>query len=532
MANQLFALRPCVADRSRTDNDWTSTRPRYRMPQMPRRKFTGKRFEVLEQGREKLFVGLQYPTRSEWDTATKAEVATVPSEKTQSEQAKPTPQTRPSPQSGPTHEKELRHLADLLEKAVQPSRHSESRPESKPQEMSTKASMVYRLSESIRGHSVAFSPDGKTLASVTGGNTITLWDVTDPRSPVQLSEPLSGHEKEVRSVAFSPRGKLLASGSDDETTILWDVTNPRSPVQLSEPLRGHEMKVRSVAFSPDGKTLASGSNDCTIILWDVTNPRSPVRLGKPLRGHTANVESVAFSSNGKILASFGPCVGPSPVGPVPDWNFYCTTAGGAHNFILWDVTNPRSPVRLEMPLIDLGPGGSAYLDNMALSSDGRMLATMSGGDIILWDVANARRPHWLVRLVTKSTYGAISGWNMTYARSWPLLVQLDEPSSGFFNGKGLAFSPDGKTLASGSNKDTTIILWDMTKLLRPLNPPFPHLVENLWDITPPPPPVQLGERLTDHKGGVSDLAFSPDGKILASAGGTISLWDVTALVGR
>ncbi|MGI2909791.1 WD40 repeat domain-containing protein, partial [Hassallia sp. VBCCA 56010] len=73
------------------------------------------------------------------------------------------------------------------------------------------------------------------------------------------------HSNSVRSVAFSPDGKTLASGSDDNTIKLWDVATGK----LSQTLTGHSNSVRSVAFSPDGKTLASGSDDNTIKLWDV-----------------------------------------------------------------------------------------------------------------------------------------------------------------------------------------------------------------------------------------------------------------------
>ena len=84
------------------------------------------------------------------------------------------------------------------------------------------------------------------------------------------------------SVAFSPDGKLLASGSSDKTIILWDVSNPRAPVQLGSPFTGHTGGVWTVAFSPDSKRLASGSSDKTIILWDISNPRARVQLGLPV----------------------------------------------------------------------------------------------------------------------------------------------------------------------------------------------------------------------------------------------------------
>jgi len=91
-----------------------------------------------------------------------------------------------------------------------------------------------------------------------------------------LTTFLHRHTGIVQSVAFSPDGKTLASGSGDKTIILWDVAGQKP---LGQPLTGHTGIVQSVAFSPDGKTLASGSEDKTIILWDVASQKP---LGQPL----------------------------------------------------------------------------------------------------------------------------------------------------------------------------------------------------------------------------------------------------------
>ncbi len=146
-----------------------------------------------------------------------------------------------------------------------------------------------QLLQFLRGHddpvnSVAFSPDGKILASGSADQTILLWDVSTHE---RIGQPLN-LSSAVNSIAFRPDGKMLAVGTADKTIFLWDINTHEI---LDPPLTGHSGSIHSVVFSPDGKILASGDEDNTVILWDVATRQ---RIGEPLHA-SASVYSLAFS---------------------------------------------------------------------------------------------------------------------------------------------------------------------------------------------------------------------------------------------
>jgi WD40 repeat protein len=281
--------------------------------------------------------------------------------------------------------------------------------------------------------SLAFTPDGKILASGSYDKTIKLWDVMTEKE----IRTLPGHSASVMSVSISKDGKIVASGSVYGEIILWDI----STGEKIKTLKGHSYSVNSLAFSPDGKTLASGSMDMTIKLWNVTTGMKILAL----TGHLSSIKSVCFNSDGKILAS-----------------------GSSDRTIkLWDIETGKKIKTL------LGHSGS--INSIDFSPDGKILA--SGGydsTIKFWDdkageiIKNLTGHRDIVTSISFSPDGKIiaSGSEDKSIKLWNVETGKEIKTlcghSDFV--LSVAFSPDGKTLASSSS-DKTIKIWDITKYI-------------------------------------------------------------------
>jgi WD40 repeat protein len=356
---------------------------------------------------------------------------------------------------------------------------------------------------------VAFHPDNRHLASGCSDGFVWFWD-TVTKIP-HLSQ--ERHPGGVWSIAFSPDGRLLASAGEDRLVRLWNPDDGR----LLGTLSGHRLAVRCVAFHPAGTMLASAGKDGTIWLWDPRQEREPRKL--PV--HKGGILALAFAPDGRTLA-----------------------AGGADRMVrLWD---PDTGVEVHSLS---GHTGDVY--GLAFSPDGKTLAS-AGTDGILqtWDPTSGL-PRTDYRSGNMTAIYAVAfgpGRRIATAGEDHHVRILEGSLMRTFRGhihrvQGVAFSPDGRTMASAS-LDFKVKLWKTdssqeyrsfakgdTAILAAQFSPDGRLTDVAENGTIRTRDVESGKLLHQWSAGLGRprfIAFRSDGQLLAAAGrdGRIWCWDL------
>lgn len=366
-------------------------------------------------------------------------------------------------------------------------------------------------------YAMALSPDGRTLAAPDADQTFRLWNITSPAHPASLGPSLVGQTSRIDSLSFSHDGhSVVTTGNGDPAVRVWHL-----PAGM---LTGHTDTVISTVFAPNGRVLATASNDDTVWLWNTADPAHSV-ASSLIKNFSSAVTAMAFSADSRILA---------------------TVANEDGHLYLWNVTDLTKPVRIAQINFSLNPGDS--VDGVAFSPDGRTLATVNGtvdaGDdhsIRLWDISDPAHP----RLRGRANDSGVS------ANGYNFLIGS------------CVFSPDGRTLlVAGRYSNELVQLWDVTDPAHPVRSGTPlagganamalspdgHLLATvtitpdagtpgdgdvkLWNISDHNHPVALGPPLsgyTDDQGAnpATGIAFSPDGRTLATSGSGVRLWNVT-----
>ncbi|MEV0504022.1 WD40 repeat domain-containing protein [Streptomyces spectabilis] len=378
--------------------------------------------------------------------------------------------------------------------------------------------------------SLTYSGDGRLLISAAYDGSVRIFDVSGGRRPTLLVS-FAAHSGAVWRAVLTPDGRTLATAGADGKARLWDVSRPRTPRRTAQLAPGGA-SVDTIAFRPDGRVLVTGSDDGTTAVWTTTDLRRP-RLAARLPAREGAVTGVALSADGRTLAA----------------------VGEDHHVQLWDVAEPAEPSALRTLR-----GHTAPVLAVAFSPDGRALAT-GGWDfaVRLWDVTDRRRPHAMDKVsvhtnaVLSLTFSAdsrvLASASMDHTAA---LTSVPGPALAGHGGalSTVAVSPDGQLALVGS-EDFTARFWRTGARghhPRPLATLAGHRGQikavvfdrsgrtaatgsidgtiGLWDATRPRRPVRTATLRSEMD--IRTLAFHRSGHLLAAAaGGTprVRLWD-------